>query len=310
VTGPLLALTGSTGFIGRHLLRALPARGYRIRVLLRRPSEVPLEAMSAVIGDIATPRNMADALRGVDAVIHSAGLAHAMSGRPEDDYRAINTQATIGLARAAERAGVRRFVFLSSIRAQTGPSAERVLTEADEPAPTEPYGRSKLAAEEGLQALDIDWVALRPVLVYGEGMKGNMAALLRLSRSPWPLPFGALRAQRSILSLDNLAAAIDAVLRAGEPLRRPLIVADPEPLAVSEIVASFRSGLGRAPGLVPVPARLLAALARFAGRDDLFERLAGALVASPDALRRCGWQPERATREALARLARSTPSSA
>ena len=137
MNAPLIALTGATGFIGRHLLAELPKRGYRVRVLLRRPSEVPAGASSAVIGDIASPHNMAAALRDVDMVIHSAGLAHAMSGRPEDDYRTINTEATIRLAQAAERAGVKRFVFLSSIRAQTGPVAEGILTEGQEPQPTD-----------------------------------------------------------------------------------------------------------------------------------------------------------------------------
>src|SRR5438309_11224820 len=127
---PLIALTGATGFIGQHLLRELPKRGYRLRVLLRRPSAVPMEAASAVVGDLARPQNMAAALADVDAVIHSAGVAHAMSGVPADDYRILNTEATIALARAAERARVRRFVFLSSIRAQVGPSAARVVTEA------------------------------------------------------------------------------------------------------------------------------------------------------------------------------------
>src|SRR5436190_7239696 len=138
----LLALTGATGFIGQHLLRELPKRGHRLRALLRRPAGVPIAAASAVIGDLARPRNMAAALKGVDAVIHSAGLAHAMSGIPEDDYRIINTEATIGIARAARRAGVRRFIFLSSIRAQCGPAADIVMTEAVEPAPTDPYGKS------------------------------------------------------------------------------------------------------------------------------------------------------------------------
>jgi UDP-glucose 4-epimerase len=307
VSAPLIALTGSTGFVGRHLLRVLPARGFRIRVLLRRPAEVPPEASGAVIGDIASPRNMSDALRGVDAVIHSAAIAHAMSGRPEDDYRTINTEATIALARAAERAGVKRFVFLSSIRAQTGPSSDRVLTEGDAPAPTDAYGRSKLAAEEGLKDLDIDFVALRPVLVYGEGMKGNMAALLGLARSPWPLPFGAIRARRSLLSADSLALAVEAALKAPGPLRRPLIVAEPEPLAVPEIVAAFRAGLKRRPGLLPVPNGLIALAARAAGREQLVERIAGDLVASADALTRFGWRPAAETREALARLAGSSP---
>src|SRR5918911_5214774 len=156
MTGPLVALTGATGFIGRHLLRELPQRGYRVRVLLRRPAELPPEASGAVVGDLARPQNMAAALSGVDAVIHSAGIAHAMSGAPEDDYPVLNTQATIRLARAAEKARAKRFVFLSSIRAQTGPAAQGVVTEADAPAPTDPYGRSKLAAEEGLAQLGID----------------------------------------------------------------------------------------------------------------------------------------------------------
>src|SRR6266700_229913 len=161
---PLIALTGGTGFIGRYLVRGLSQRGYRLRVLLRRPSVLPPECAGAVVGDLARPQNMSAALAGADAVIHSAGVAHGMSGLPEDDHRALNTQATIGLARAAQRAGIRRFVFLSSIRAQSGPTAAGVLTEDLAPRPTDAYGRSKLAAERGLAELELDWVALRPAL--------------------------------------------------------------------------------------------------------------------------------------------------
>jgi UDP-glucose 4-epimerase len=281
-----------------------------VRVLLRRPADVPLGASSAVIGDIASPQNMSAALRDVDAVIHSAGLAHAMSGHPEDDYRTINTEATIRLARAAERAGVKRFVFLSSIRAQSGATAQGVLTEDTAAEPTDAYGRSKLEAERGLAELGMDWVALRPVLVYGPGVKGNMAALIELARSPLPLPLGALKARRSLLALDNLAAAVDTVLKAAEPIRRPFIVADPEPVTVAEMVGALRRGLGRKPGLFPVPQGLLAGVARLAGRDEAFQRLAGSLVASPEALRRFGWQPPAETREALARLAQSSATAA
>src|SRR6266849_9091746 len=175
VNKPLIALTGATGFIGQFLLRELPKRGCRLRVLLRRPSVMPMESASAVVGDLARPQNMAAALADLDAVIHSAGIAHAMSGLPEDDYRMLNTEATIRLARAAQRAGVKRFIFLSSIRAQSGSTADHVLTEALAPQPTDAYGRSKLAAEQGLAELDLDWVALRLMLVYGPGVKGNMA---------------------------------------------------------------------------------------------------------------------------------------
>ena len=241
----LLALTGATGFIGQHLLRELPKRGYRLRVLLRRPTAVPTWSASAVIGDLARPQNMSEALAGVDAVIHSAGLAQAMSGVPEDDYRVVNTEATIGLARAARRAGAKRFIFLSSIRAQCGQSADRVQTEDVEPRPTDAYGKSKLAAERGLAEIDIDWVSLRATLVYGPGVSGNMAQLIRFARSPFPLPLGSLRARRSLLAVENLLAAVEAVLTAPGTLRRPFIAADPQALTVAEMITAMRHGLRR-----------------------------------------------------------------
>ena len=142
-------MTGATGFIGQYLLRELPKRGYRLRVLLRRPSSAPMQCASALIGDLARPHNMSEALAEADAVIHTAGMAQTMSGVPEDDYRLLNTEATAKLARAAERAGVRRFVFLSSIRAQSGSTAEGVLNEALEPRPTDAYGRSKIGRAHG-----------------------------------------------------------------------------------------------------------------------------------------------------------------
>ncbi|MGC2412151.1 MAG: NAD-dependent epimerase/dehydratase family protein [Stellaceae bacterium] len=302
----LLALTGATGFIGQHLLRELPKRGYRLRVLLRRPTAVPTWTSSAVIGDLARPQNMSSALAGVDAVIHSAGLAQAMSGVPEDDYRVINTEATIGLARAARRAGAKRFVFLSSIRAQCGPTADTVLTEAIEPRPTDAYGKSKLAAERGLAELDIDWVSLRATLVYGPGVRGNMAQLMRLARSPFPLPLGSLRARRSLLAVENLAAAIEAVLATPGTLRRPFIVADPQALTVAEMIAAMRHALGRRPNVFPLPATLLELLLRAAGREYIYERLSGSLVADPSALMSIGWTPPLATAAGLAGLMRAT----
>src|ERR1700736_3434503 len=286
-----LALTGGTGFIGQHLLRELTRRGYQVRVLLRRPTMLPADCTSPVIGDIARPQNMASALADVDAITPSAGLSVAASGRPEDDYRVLNVEATIGLPRPAQGAGVRRLVFLSSLRAQAGASDPRVLTEEMEPQPTDAFGRSKLAAEQGLATVGLDWVALRLATVYGPGVTGNMARLIRLARSPLPMPFGALAARRSLLSLDNLAAAVDCVLKAEGPLRRPLITADPQPLTVGEVIAAMRRGLGRRPGLIPVPASLLAAMLRAMGRADAYERLAEPLVADPSALLRLGWTP-------------------
>lgn len=308
--GRLVALTGATGFIGRHLARELPRRGYRVRVLLRRPVEAPFEFGSAVIGDITRPQNLSAALADVDAVIHTAGLAHAMSGVPADDYRLLNTEATIRLAQAAERAGVKRFVFLSSVRAQAGPSAEAILTEDMEPAPTDDYGRSKLAAEEGIAGLAVDWVALRLVLTYGPGVAGNMARLIALARAPVPLPFGALHAERSILALDNLAAAIDCVLTHPAPLRRPLLVADPAPVTLPHMIAAMRQGLGRSPLLFPLPSRLLTRGLGWAGRQEFAERLMSPLVVRTTALQGLGWTPAVTSEEALAAMMRQDAASA
>jgi len=245
---------------------------------------------------------MSAALEGVDAVIHSAGLAHAMSGVPEDDYRVLNTEATIGLARAARRAGAKRFVFLSSIRAQCGPTAATVQTEAVEPRPTDAYGESKLAAERGLAELDLDCVSLRAVLVYGPGVKGNMAQLMRLARSPFPLPLGNLGARRSLLALENLLAAIEAVLAAPGTLRRAFIAADPQALTIAEMIAAMRHGLGRQPNVFPLPAALLQLLLRAAGREDIYQLLSGSLTADPSALISLGWAPPLATPAGLAKL--------
>ena len=301
----LLALTGATGFIGQYLLRDLSQRGHRLRVLLRHPSAAPMQCASAVIGDLARPRNMSAALEGVDAVIHSAGFTHGMSGVPEHDYRLLNTEATIGLARAARRAGAKRFVFLSSIRAQSGPTAETVLTEADDPNPTDAYGRSKLAAERGLADLDLDWVSLRAALVYGPGAKGSVAQLLRLARSQFPLPLRSIGGRRSLLGLENLSAAIEVVLKTPGTLCRPFIAADLEALTVGEMIAAMRDGLGRRPGIFPMPPVLVALLLRLLGQEEIYRRMSGSLVADPSALIKLGWAPAVTASDGLRMLMRA-----
>ena len=304
---PLVALTGATGFIGRHLLQGLTARGYRVRVLLRRPTAMPDSCASVLIGDIAKPFNMSEALAEVDAVIHSAGVPHAMTGLPEDDYRLFNTEATVRFAKAAKRARVKRFLFLSSIRAQSGPAAAGVLTEEQEPHPTDAYGRSKLDAEKGLAETGLDWAALRLALVYGPGAGGNVGKLLKLARAPYPLPLAGLKARHSLLGLDNLVEAVDRILTAPAPLNRPFIVADPAPVTVAEIVRALRQGLGRRAGLFYVPPPVLKVALRALGPPIEIAPLFGSLVADPAALRALDWAPPVATQHGLAALARQMP---
>ena len=287
----LVALIGATGFVGQYLLRELPKRGHSVRVLLRRPVAMPSLVSAALIDDLRHAQNMTAALEGVNAVIHAAGVAHATSGVPEEDYQAINTDGTEALARATKRSGVRRFVFLSSIRAQSGPTADTVMTESVEPSPTDAYGKSKLAAERVLAEVDLDWVSLRPVLVYGPGVKANMAQLIRLARSHLPLPLGSITARRSLLSLENLLAAIEVVLAALKSPRQAYIVADREALTVGQMIAAMRNALGRKPNVFPFPPTVLNALFRAAGQGEAFGRLSGSLVADSSALMSLGWTP-------------------
>lgn len=303
MASPLILLTGASGFVGPHVVAALTQAGYRLRLAQRRPHDGPGGAETIVTGDLARSIDWRPALEGVDHVVHMAGLAHAGPGLDEALYDRINTEATLELAQAAVAAGVRRFVYLSSIKALSGAFDGAPLSEAAEPSPGDAYGRSKLAAEHGLDRLDLDWVALRPVLIYGSGVKANMAALLRLARLPVPLPLGGLKAPRSLLAVENIADAIRFALTPDCPARQAYTVSDPEPISVADILTALRFGLGRSPGLISVPEPLLRRLARLSGREETFVKLAGSLVARPERLLKAGWRPPAETKAALARLA-------
>lgn len=305
MTAPRILLTGATGFVGRHLSQTLLTQGFTVRAAIREGRQAPAGTEAVTMPGLDEQPDWSKALAGVDAVIHAAGIAHATDEIPEARYQAVNHAATLHLARSAQgQAG--RFIFLSSIRAQTGPVAPgRVLTEADAPQPTDAYGRSKLAAERELKTLEnLPAASLRPVLVYGAGVGGNMGALLKLAKLPVPLPFGALHAPRSLVSVDTLAAAAMHILRSPQPLTGPFIVADPSPVSVAEIVSALRSGLGRSSALLPVPRALLKTGLSVLGRGAMMERLDGALVADAAALRASGFVPDIETTEGLQKLAR------
>ena len=242
-------------------------------------------------------------LAGVDAVVHLAGIAHVGPRIGADAYDRVNHRATAELAVACVCANVPRFIFISSVRAQSGPAATRILSESDAPQPTEAYGRSKLEAEAAVRACPLAWTILRPVVVYGPGVKGNLASLMRLARLPLPLPFAAFTSKRSLIGLDNLIGAIRFGSAQPATAGETYLVAEPEPVSLAEIVAALRAGMGRRPGLFPVPQTWLQAGLRLAGRGDLWERLAGALVVDPGKLIAAGWRPDGDTKAGLARMA-------
>jgi nucleoside-diphosphate-sugar epimerase len=300
-------VTGASGFVGRAVVAALAADGDEVHAAVRHAlvAAFPHGVAVARHGDLAEPVDWAPLLTGIDAVVHLAGIAHAGPGIAEQRYDIVNHRATATLAAAACAASVARVAFVSSIRAQTGPAADRVVAEADEPRPTDPYGRSKLAAERALALSGVPFTILRPVLVYGPGVKGNLRALMRLAALPVPLPFAALTARRSLLSLANLAAAIGFVLRHDACAGETYVVADPEPLTIAEIVAALRHGIGKKPGLVAVPPALLRLALTALGRGRSWEQINGALVADARKLIAQGWRAERGTKWALAEVMRN-----
>jgi len=288
-------VTGATGFVGKGLVPYLSARGLLVRAATRDGQSVSGAAETIAIGDLATlaarPDDARRALEGCDGVIHAAGLAHQDAMLDEAAYRAINTDATLALARAARDVGA-RFVFVSSIRAQVGASNPEPIDETTPARPVDAYGRSKLAAETALDALDgLDAISVRPVLVHGPDAKGNLALLERLARLRLPLPTGSVRAPRSVVARADLVSALALLLEAPRPAHRLYIAADPVPLSLSDMIAAFAHANGRRAWQVPIPIGVLAGILRLTGRGDDFERIAKPLVARPARLMAEGWRP-------------------
>ena len=298
-------VTGASGFVGQGLVRTLVAAGIPVRAATRNPTATVFPGGVEVVAvpNFMQPFDWAPLLDGVEAVVHLAGIAHIGPGIDSAVYDRVIHAATAELVAACRRARINRFVFMSSVRAQSGACADGVLTETDVPRPTEGYGRAKLAAEAAVRAADIAWTVLRPVMVYGPGAKGNLASLHRLAETPWPLPLASFTTRRSLVSLDNLTGAVVFALGAGVTERQTYLVADPKPVTVAEVVVALRYGLGRPPRLFAVPLPLFELPLKLLGRGDMWERLAGSLVIDPAKLMAAGWRPDPDTLIALARMA-------
>jgi UDP-glucose 4-epimerase len=203
----------------------------------------------------------------------------------------INTIATRNLANAAKEEGIERFVFISSVRAQIGPSARSVVREADDAQPTNDYGRTKLAAEDAVRASGVPFTILRPVAVYGPHPKGNVKSLLRLAMMPLPLPIQGIASRRSLLGVDNLIAAILFLLSNPATVRETYLVADSTAFSVSELVAMMRKARGRRSGLIYIPAALLHLLLILLNRGRLWPRISENLIVDTGKLQALGWRP-------------------
>jgi nucleoside-diphosphate-sugar epimerase len=300
-------VTGASGFVGRALVETLLREGRPVRAATRHPAtcSLPADAEIVELPDLRKAVDWAPLLDGIGAVVHLAGIAHVGASIDPSVYDRVNHVATAELAVACASAGVRRLVFMSSVRAQSGPAAAHILKETDDPRPSEAYGLSKLQGEEAVRASAVPWTILRSVMVYGPGVKGNLARLMRLAASPWPLPFAGFCGRRSLVGLDNLIAAIALALKAEDTSGELFLVADPEPVTLADILTALRRGSGCSRRLFSLPPALFETALKLAGRGDVWRRLGGELVVDPSKLIAAGWHPDPDTLGGLARLARA-----
>jgi nucleoside-diphosphate-sugar epimerase len=301
-------VTGASGFIGRAAVAALVRDGYTVRAAVRRQPEPAFAADVEVVRhpDLSEAFDWRPLLQGIDHVVHLAGIAHTGRGVARRVFNRVNRLATAELAEAATRAGVSHFVFVSSIRAQSGPAADHALTERDAAAPTDAYGRSKLAAEAAVRSSGVPFTILRPVLLYGPGVKGNFALLLRAARSPWPLPVKRFYNRRSLLGIDNFTSALRFVLKEPTTKAETYLVADPGiPMRLPDIMATLREARGARPLIVNFDPDYVEMALRLVRRHGLWQRLAGNLRVDPSKLMTAGWQPVHDTRTGLAALVRA-----
>ena len=281
-------VTGATGFIGCHLCADLRRRGYRVKSALHRQPDggLPRDHIgeSVIVGNIDAATDWSQALVGVDSIVHLAARVHVMREHvtnPLAAYRAINTFGTVQLARSAAAAGVRRLVFVSSIKVNGETTSVKPFAAHDQPAPMDAYAISKWDAEIALQQIShetgLEVVIVRPPLVYGPGVKGNYLCLLRVVKRGIPMPFGSCNNKRSFVYLDNMTDLLVQCLAHPRAAGQTFLVSDGEDLSTPELVRRLARAYETTPRLISVPPAWLEAAARLVGRPGIYDRLCGSL---------------------------------
>lgn len=306
-----ILVTGVTGFVGRATLTRLITNGYEVVAAVRDlASSHSIETTVIPVGSIGPDTGWVKALHEVDVVIHCAARVHLVNDNARSPlalFRSVNVEGTLRLARQAAKMGVKRFIYISSIKVNGEQSAEgKPFTADDIPQPEDPYGISKFEAERGLQELaestGMDIVIIRPPLVYGPGVKGNFASMVRLVGKGLPLPLGSVYNKRTLVALDNLVDLIVTCVDHPAAANQVFLAGDAEDLSTTELLRGVAKAMGKPCRLVPVPSFILRLGAILLGRKALAQRLLGSLRV--DISKNCellGWKPPLTVEEGLKR---------
>jgi nucleoside-diphosphate-sugar epimerase len=307
-------VTGANGFVGSALCDDLVQRGHRVHALVRASAPDSLseveqtnEVLSRGVADFGNISAMQTQLAGCDAVVHTAARVHQMRETAPDPlaaYRAVNTEACLSLARAAAQAGVKRLVFLSSVKVNGGYTLPGQRYVASQAAPDDPYGISKWEAELGLRAIEketgLQVAIIRPPLIYGPGVKANFLSMMQGLQRGWPLPFGRIQNQRSLIALPNLVSLIEACLTHPVAAGHTFMASDQRDLSTTELLRLLGDALGKPARLLPVPQGLLEGGLKLIGKAGIAQRLCGSLaVDATPATQLLGWKPAVTVEEGL-----------
>lgn len=307
-------ITGANGFIGSVLTQHLHQQGCSLIVAVRSVTASLTPCIQqAPIGDLLPNTDWASALNNMDTVIHLAARAHILKDQATDPlaaFRETNTYATINLARQAANAGVRRFIFISSIGVNGNQTFDKPFTVEDTPNPTEPYAVSKHEAEISLRQIATDTgmevVIIRPPLVYGANAPGNFRQLIKTVARGIPLPLGNIHNQRSLVALDNLVDLITLCIDHPAAANQTFLVSDGEDLSTTALLRRLGAAMGKPTRLLPVPQNLLTTSLQLLGKGNIAQRLCGNLQVDISKTRELlGWTPPVSVDEALKKTAQA-----
>jgi len=302
----LVLVTGASGFVGSFLCNQLTEKGFNVRRAGR--SVIPInDGATFHTADLASESEWKLALQNVSVVIHLAARTHVLNEHADDPltaYRSVNVAGTVALARQAAASGVRRLIFLSSIKVNGDSTSGAPFSEGSPPAPEDAYGVSKREAEEALQKISaetgLESVILRPPLVYGPGVKGNFLRLVDAVSRGWPLPLASVNNSRSLVYVGNLADAILACMDAPTAAGKTYLVSDNEDISTPALITNIARALGKRPRLMSFPPALLMLAASMLGKSAAASRLLGSLRTDSSRIRQeLGWQPPTSQEEGL-----------